>query len=138
MPLAEPRKTGRRAGRGRFAVGDRVGIPWLRQTCGTCRWCRSGRENLCRGSQYTGWDHDGGYAEYTTVPEGFAYRIPGQFDDVTAAPLLCAGIIGYRALRRAQVPPGGRLGLYGFGGSAHLTAQVALAQGMEVHVLTRG
>lgn len=126
------------AGTGRFAVGDRVGVPWLRRTCGTCRWCRTGRENLCRASQYTGWDADGGYAEYTTVPEGFAYRIPEQFDDATAAPLLCAGIIGYRALRRAQVPPGGRLGLYGFGGSAHLTAQVALAQGIEVHVLTRG
>ena len=125
-------------GTGRFAVGDRVGVPWLRRTCGTCRWCRTGRENLCRASQYTGWDADGGYAEYTTVPEGFAYRIPEQFDDATAAPLLCAGIIGYRALRRAQVPPGGRLGLYGFGGSAHLTAQVALAQGIEVHVLTRG
>lgn len=122
----------------RFALGDRVGIPWLRSTCGSCRWCRAGRENLCRRSQYTGWDADGGYAEYTTVPEGFAYRIPEQFDDATAAPLLCAGIIGYRALRRAQVPPGGRLGLYGFGGSAHLTAQVALAQGIEVHVLTRG
>ena len=102
------------------------------------RWCRSGRENLGRASQYTGWDADGGYAEFTTVPEAFAYRIPEQFDDATAAPLLCAGIIGYRALRRAQVPPGGRLGLYGFGGSAHLTAQVAMAQGVEVHVLSRG
>lgn len=126
------------AGAARFAVGDRVGVPWLRRTCGTCRCCRSGRENLCRSSHYTGWDADGGYAEYTTVPEGFAYRIPAAFDDVAAAPLLCAGIIGYRALRRAQVPPGGRLGLYGFGGSAHLTAQLALAQGAEVHVLTRG
>lgn len=125
-------------GSARFAIGDRVGVPWLRRTCGACQWCRSGRENLCRASQYTGWDVDGGYAEYTTVPEGFAYRIPEQFDDATAAPLLCAGIIGYRALRRAQVPPGGRLGLYGFGGSAHLTAQVAMAQGVEVHVLTRG
>lgn len=122
----------------RFALGDRVGIPWLRSTCGSCRWCRAGRENLCRRSQYTGWDADGGYAEYTTVPEAFAYAIPDAFDDATAAPLLCAGIIGYRALRRAQVPPGGTLGLYGFGGSAHLTAQIALAQGVEVHVLTRG
>lgn len=125
-------------GSDRFAVGDRVGVPWLRRTCGACQWCRSGRENLCRASQYTGWDADGGYAEYTTVPDGFAYRIPEQFDDTTAAPLLCAGIIGYRALRRAHVPPGGRLGLYGFGGSAHLTAQVAMAQGVEVHVLSRG
>lgn len=125
-------------GADRFAHGERVGIPWLRRTCGVCRFCRSGRENLCRRSQYTGWDADGGYAEYTTVPEGFAYRLPDGFDDATAAPLLCAGIIGYRALRRAQLPPGGTLGLYGFGGSAHLTAQVALAQGAEVHVLTRG
>ncbi len=122
----------------RFAEGERIGIPWLRSTCGSCRWCRSGRENLCRGSRYTGWDADGGYAEYATVGEAFAYAIPEQFDDATAAPLLCAGIIGYRALRRALVPQGGTLGLYGFGGSAHLTAQVALAQGVEVHVLTRG
>ncbi len=122
----------------RFALGDRVGIAWLRSTCGSCRFCRSGRENLCRSSHYTGWDADGGYAEYATVPEAYAYRLPDGFDDVTVAPLLCAGIIGYRALRRANVPPGGRLGLYGFGGSAHLTAQLAIAQGLEVHVLTRG
>lgn len=122
----------------RFRPGERVGVPWLRRTCGVCRACRTGHENLCPSSQYTGWDADGGYAEYTTVPEGFAYRLPDGFDDATAAPLLCAGIIGYRALRRAAVPPGGTLGLYGFGGSAHLTAQVALAQGIEVHVLTRG
>ena len=126
------------AGAQRFALGERVGVPWLRRTCGVCRACRAGRENLCAASTYTGWDADGGYAEYTTVPEGFAYRLPDGFDDATAAPLLCAGIIGYRALRRAEVPPGGVLGLYGFGGSAHLTAQVALAQGIEVHVLTRG
>lgn len=122
----------------RFGLGERVGIPWLRRTCGICRECRAGRENLCRASQYTGWDADGGYAEYATVPEAFAYRLPEAFDDATAAPLLCAGIIGYRALRRSQLPPGGTLGIYGFGGSAHLTAQVALAQGAEVHVLTRG
>lgn len=122
----------------RFGPGDRVGIPWLRSTCGICQRCRAGQENLCRRSRYTGWDDDGGYAEYAAVPEAYAYRIPDSFDDSTAAPLLCAGIIGYRALRRAQVPPGGRLGLYGFGGSAHLTAQVAIAQGIEVHVLTRG
>lgn len=122
----------------RFAVGDRIGIAWLRRTCGSCRHCRAGRENLCEASRYTGWDTDGGYAEYATVPEAYAYEIPDAFDDVAAAPLLCAGIIGYRALRRANVPPGGRLGLYGFGGSAHLTAQLAIAQGIEVHVLTRG
>jgi alcohol dehydrogenase, propanol-preferring len=122
----------------RFDVGDRVGIAWLRHTCGGCRWCRAGRENLCPGSRYTGWDADGGYAEYATVPAAFAYRIPDSFDDTHAAPLLCAGIIGYRALRRSRLPPGGRLGIYGFGGSAHITAQVAIAQGAEVHVLTRG
>lgn len=122
----------------RFAPGDRVGVAWLRGTCGTCRWCRSGRENLCPRSTYTGWDVDGGYAEYTVVPEAFAYSLPEAFTDVLAAPLLCAGIIGYRALRRAELPPGGRLGIYGFGASAHLTAQVAIAQGAEVHVITRG
>jgi propanol-preferring alcohol dehydrogenase len=121
-----------------YAVGDRVGIAWLRSTCGTCRWCRAGRENLCPRSRYTGWDDDGGYADYAVVPAAFAYQIPEVFDDMHAAPLLCAGIIGYRALRLAQVPPGGRLGIYGFGGSAHITAQIAIAQGCEVHVLTRG
>jgi propanol-preferring alcohol dehydrogenase len=126
------------AGVGRFAAGDRVGIAWLRHTCGECRWCRGGAENLCPGSRYTGWDADGGYAEYATVPAGFAYRLPDSFDDEHVAPLLCAGIIGYRALRLADLPPGGRLGIYGFGGSAHITAQVAIAQGAEVHVLTRG
>ncbi len=123
---------------GRFNLGDRIGVPWLRWTCGVCTYCRSGKENLCPNSLYTGWDHDGGYAEYVTVPEGFAYRIPSAFNSVTAAPLLCAGIIGYHAFRRANVPAGGRLGLYGFGGSAHLAAQIAIAQGIEVHVFTRG
>ncbi len=125
-------------GTSRFNLGDRVGVPWLRWTCGVCEYCRAGKENLCPNSLYTGWDHDGGYAEYVTVPEGFAYQIPERFDSLTAAPLLCAGIIGYRAFERANVPAGGRLGLYGFGGSAHLTAQIAMAQGIEVHVLTRG
>jgi propanol-preferring alcohol dehydrogenase len=121
----------------RFAAGDRVGIAWLRSTCGECRWCRSGAENLCPRSTYTGWDADGGFAEYATVPAAFAYRMPEELTDTEAAPLLCAGIIGYRALRRAQLPPGGRLGIYGFGASAHLTAQIAIAQGADVHVLTR-
>src|ERR1700680_4756318 len=98
-----------------FSVGDRVGIAWLRHTCGECAYCRRGDENLCPNSRYTGWDSDS-----------------------ELAPLLCAGIIGYRSLQRAALPPGGRLGLYGFGGSAHITAQVALAQGVEVHVMTRG
>lgn len=120
-----------------FGTGDRVGVAWLRETCGSCRWCRRGAENLCPGSTYTGWDHDGGYAEYVTAPAAYVYRLPDDLDDLQAAPLLCAGIIGYRALRRAALPPGGRLGIYGFGASAHLTAQIALAQGAEVHVLTR-
>ncbi len=127
--------TGSRARR--FAPGDRVGIAWLRHTCGACDACRSGRENLCRSAEFTGWDADGGFAEYAVVPEAYAYALPAALEDAQAAPLLCSGIIGYRALRRAAVPPGGRLGIYGFGASAHLTAQLALAQGAEVHVLTR-
>jgi propanol-preferring alcohol dehydrogenase len=122
----------------RFSVGDRVGIAWLGGTDGTCAYCRTGRENLCTAPTFTGWDVDGGYADFALVAEAFAYRIPEGLPDDQAAPLLCAGIIGYRALRLAAVPPGGRLGIYGFGASAHLTAQVALAQGLRVHVLTRG
>ena len=121
-----------------FGVGDRVGIAWLRHTCGVCRYCRRGDENLCPQSQYTGWDADGGYAEFATVPAAFAHHLPGGYSDSQLAPLLCAGIIGYRSLLRAELPAGGRLGIYGFGGSAHITAQVALAQGAEVHVMTRG
>jgi alcohol dehydrogenase, propanol-preferring len=117
--------------------GDRVGVAWLRDTCGECRYCRRGAENLCPHSRYTGWDADGGYAGYTTVRSDFAYDLPAGYSDTELAPLLCAGIIGYRALRRAQLPEGGRLGIYGFGASAHLTAQVALAQGARVHVMTR-
>jgi propanol-preferring alcohol dehydrogenase len=120
-----------------FDIGDRIGVAWLRRTCGACGPCRSGRENLCRASEYTGWDADGGFAAYAVVGEAWAYPLPEAAEPVAAAPLLCSGIIGYRALRRAQVPPGGRLGIYGFGASAHLTAQIAMAQGAEVHVLTR-
>jgi alcohol dehydrogenase, propanol-preferring len=120
-----------------FRPGDRVGIAWLRETCGTCVYCRRDAENLCPRSRYTGWDADGGYAEYATVRADFAYRLPDGYSDAELAPLLCAGIIGYRALRRAELPPGGRLGVYGFGASAHLTAQVAVAQGARVHVMTR-
>ncbi|CQD19134.1 zinc-binding alcohol dehydrogenase [Mycolicibacterium conceptionense] len=123
---------------GGFVPGDRVGVPWLRYTCGKCAYCLRGRENLCPSSRYTGWDADGGYAEFTTVPAAFALRLPDGYSDVELAPLLCAGIIGYRALLRTDLPPGGRLGIYGFGGSAHLTAQVALARGVRVHVMTRG
>ena len=121
-----------------YAVGDRAGIAWLRHTDGTCAYCRRGNENLCPHSLYTGWDVDGGYAEYATVPAAYAYRLPAGVPDVELAPLLCAGIIGYRALLRASLPEHGRLGLYGFGDSAHLVAQVALAQGATVHALTRG
>ncbi|MFB8757288.1 zinc-binding alcohol dehydrogenase family protein [Streptomyces nigra] len=121
-----------------FAPGERVGVAWLRRTDGTCPYCLRGAENLCPASTYTGWDADGGYAAYTTVPAAFAHRLPEGLDEVGLAPLLCAGIIGYRALRRSALPPGGRLGLYGFGGSAHLCAQLALAEGATVHVLTRG
>jgi propanol-preferring alcohol dehydrogenase len=124
-------------GAGRFRPGDRVGIAWLAHTCGVCRFCRTGRENLCVAPTFTGWDIDGGYAEYVVADEAYVYALPVAFDDVTVAPLLCAGIIGYRALCRCECPPGGRLGIYGFGGSAHLVAQIAIAEGLRVHVLTR-
>jgi propanol-preferring alcohol dehydrogenase len=119
----------------RFSRGDRVGIAWLRATCARCRFCRRGDENLCAAPRFTGWDEDGGYAEFAVVHEDYAYRLPATFDDEHAAPLLCAGIIGYRALRRAG--PGDRLGVYGFGASAHIAAQIALHEGATVHVVTR-
>jgi propanol-preferring alcohol dehydrogenase len=121
----------------RFAVGDRVGIAWLHRTCGTCRFCVRGHENLCERPEFTGWTVDGGYAELARAPETFAYAIPPAFSDVDAAPLLCAGIIGYRALRRSGVTAGGRLAMYGFGSSAHVTLQVARFRGIEVYVATR-
>jgi propanol-preferring alcohol dehydrogenase len=121
----------------RFAVGERVGIAWLRYTCGRCRFCKRGDENLCPRARFTGWDEDGGYAEYAVVREDYAYRLSQTFDDEHVAPLLCSGIIGYRALRRSALPPGGRLGIYGFGGSAHIAAQVAIYEGARVHVMTR-
>jgi propanol-preferring alcohol dehydrogenase len=122
---------------GRFSIGDRVGLAWLATTCGVCRFCRRGAENLCVQATFTGWDHDGGYAEAAVADERFAYRLPDDLPDDQAAPLLCAGIIGYRALRSTGLRPGGRLGLYGFGGSAHLTAQIAAAEGAEIYVATR-
>jgi propanol-preferring alcohol dehydrogenase len=122
---------------GRFARGDRVGIAWLRRTCGRCAYCTSGRENLCERAEFTGWHADGGFAEFAVVPAAFAYAIPAVFGDVEAAPLLCAGIIGFRALERAAVPPGGRLGLWGFGSSAHVILQISRARGARVYVLTR-
>ncbi|WP_040518952.1 zinc-binding alcohol dehydrogenase family protein [Gordonia neofelifaecis] len=121
-----------------FVIGDRVGVPWLHSTCGRCAYCRRGAENLCAASTYTGWDADGGYAEFAVVPSAYALPLPDGYTADELAPLLCAGIIGYRALCRTELPAGGRLGLYGFGGSAHLVAQVAIHQGARVHVLTRG
>jgi propanol-preferring alcohol dehydrogenase len=125
------------AGSERFTVGDRVGGAWLARTCGRCRFCVSDRENLCVAPTFTGWDIDGGYAQFVVVHEDYAYELPDQFGDVEVAPLLCAGIIGYRAWRLTELPKNGRLGIYGFGGSAHLTAQVAIAEGATVHVRTR-
>jgi propanol-preferring alcohol dehydrogenase len=121
----------------RHSVGDRVGAAWLAHTCGECRFCLADKENLCLYPTFTGWDIDGGYAQYVVVNEDYVYALPDQFNDVDVAPLLCAGIIGYRALRQSVLPEEGRLGIYGFGGSAHLTAQVAIAEGASVHVRTR-
>jgi propanol-preferring alcohol dehydrogenase len=121
----------------RFRTGDRVGVAWLGGVCGTCRYCRRGDENLCVSPVFTGWDRDGGYAEQLTVAEDFAYPLPDAFTDEQAAPLLCSGIIGYRALKRAELPADGRLGIYGFGSSAHITAQLAIKQGASVYVMTR-
>ena len=115
-------------------VGERVGIAWLQQTCGSCEFCASGRENLCERARFTGYQVDGGYAEYALVPAAFAYPIPPTFSDEEAAPLLCAGIIGYRALRLSGIKPGQRLGLYGFGASAHITIQIARHWGCQVYV----
>jgi len=126
------------AGCKRFAPGARVGIAWLRETCGTCIWCVRGRENLCPNARFTGWDHDGGYAEFATVREDFAYAVPLNVPDTEIAPLLCAGIIGYRAIKRAEVRPGATVGLYGFGGSAHLAIQVLMHWGCRVFVMSRG
>lgn len=121
----------------RLRIGDRVGIAWLGHTDGSCRYCRRGQENLCINAKFTGWDLDGGYADKALVDESYAYRIPTTLSDVQSAPLLCAGIIGYRAFKRCELPPGGTLGIYGFGASAHLMAQLAIRQGIEVHVMTR-
>ncbi|MGZ4803630.1 MAG: zinc-dependent alcohol dehydrogenase family protein, partial [Acidimicrobiia bacterium] len=121
----------------RFADGERVGVPWLAHTCGVCRFCTTARENLCVEPRFTGWDVDGGYAEYLLADEAYAYSLPDPFDDLEAAPLLCAGIIGYRSLRQSDCPPNGRIGIYGFGASAHLVAQVAIAENLRVHVMTR-
>jgi propanol-preferring alcohol dehydrogenase len=125
-------------GCGRLKLHQRIGVAWLRHTCGRCEYCRTGRENLCQYQRFTGYDADGGFAEYALVPEDFAYVLPAAFSDEQAAPLLCAGIIGYRALRRSNLPRGGKLALYGFGSSAHVVIQIALHRGCEVYVATRG
>lgn len=119
----------------RFAVGDRVGVPWLGWTCGVCSFCRSGRENLCDRARFTGYQIDGGFAEFAVADHRFCFPIPASYTDVDAAPLLCAGVIGYRSLRLAGDAT--RLGLYGFGAAAHIIAQVAIHQGREVYAFTR-
>ncbi|WP_040669559.1 alcohol dehydrogenase catalytic domain-containing protein, partial [Nitrolancea hollandica] len=119
----------------RFSIGDRVGVPWLGWTCGCCAYCLAGQENLCDYARFTGYDIDGGYAEYTVADERYCFAIPAGFPDLQAAPLFCAGLIGYRALRMAG--DAGRLGLYGFGAAAHILAQVARYQGRRVFAFTR-
>src|SRR5258708_4007421 len=121
----------------RFAVGARVGIAWLHQTDGTCEFCRSGAENLCDDPTFTGYSVDGGYAQYVVAPQDFIYAIPEQFPDEQAAPLLCAGIIGFRCLRLSGIKPGGKLGFYGFGAAAHVAIQVARHWNIEVYAMTR-
>lgn len=121
-----------------FKPGDRAGIAWLRETCGACAYCIRGRENLCPNARFTGWDQDGGYADYAVVREDFAYAMPEGIDDAEAAPLLCAGIIGYRAIKRAEIKPGATVGLYGFGASAHLAIQVLQHWKCRVFVMSRG
>ncbi|OGD22396.1 MAG: alcohol dehydrogenase [Candidatus Aminicenantes bacterium RBG_13_64_14] len=128
-------RVGERAGR--FKVGDRVGAAWLRWACGVCRFCRSGRENLCETARFNGYHADGGYSEYMALPEKFAYAVPDRFADEEAAPLMCAGIVGYRALELSGIQSGGTLGLYGFGGSAHIALQIAKHRGARIFVFTR-
>src|SRR5579862_2997639 len=125
-------------GAARFRTGDRIGAAWLHATDGTCAYCRRGDENLCDHPTFTGYDVDGGYAEYMTAPEAFLYPIPEGVSSREAAPFLCAGIIGYRALIRSAVKPGEPLGLYGFGASAHIVIQIARHWGCDVYVSTRG
>jgi alcohol dehydrogenase, propanol-preferring len=122
----------------KYKAGQRVGVAWLRHTCGTCEFCKAGKENLCESARFTGYHADGGYAQYAVAPEAFCYGIPPGFSDVEAAPLLCAGIIGYRSLKRCHLPSGGKLGIYGFGSSAHVVMQIAKHRGCAVYVVTRG
>lgn len=121
----------------RFGLGTRVGVPWLHWTCGVCEYCRSGRENLCERAVFTGWMVDGGYAEYVVAPQDFVYALPEGFADIHVAPLLCAGIIGFRTLRLSGVPHGGSLAMYGFGAAAHVAIQVARHWGISVYAISR-
>lgn len=125
------------AARGHFAVGDRVGVSWIAGSCGVCRFCRTGRENLCTGARFTGWDRDGGFATYALADAAYVYRLPDRYTDLELAPLLCGGVIGYRCLQASGAQPGVRLGLYGFGSSATSVLQLALARGCDVAVVTR-
>ncbi|HET6493465.1 MAG TPA: alcohol dehydrogenase catalytic domain-containing protein, partial [Burkholderiales bacterium] len=125
----------RGAGADRFAIGERVGVPWLGYTCGACRYCKRGQENLCDSARFTGYHIDGGYAEYTLADQRYCFSIPPEYDDVAAAPLLCAGLIGYRSLVMAGDAQ--TLGIYGFGAAAHIVAQVARHQGRAVYAFTR-
>ncbi len=125
------------SGAARFKIGEKAGAAWLYSACGECAFCGTGRENLCRRASFTGLDHDGGYAEFAVVPEDFLYRMPGGLAPENAAPLLCAGIIGYRSLRLSGIRPGGRLGLYGFGASAHIALQIAVHEGCRVFAFSR-
>src|SRR5579863_8198380 len=124
-------------GASRYRNGARVGVPWLHQTCGVCEYCRSGRENLCENALFTGWMVDGGYAEYLVAPEDFVYALPDTFSDLHVAPLLCAGIIGFRTLRLSAVEHGGNLGIYGFGAAAHIAIQVARHWNIAVYAFSR-
>ncbi|MBI2816710.1 MAG: zinc-dependent alcohol dehydrogenase family protein [Acidobacteria bacterium] len=128
-------RSGSRASR--FQPGARVGIPWLHRTCGTCQYCRAGKENLCDNPEFTGYVVDGGYAEYTVAPEAFVYPLPDSFPDEQTAPLLCAGIIGFRSLRLSGIERGGKLGIYGFGAAAHVVIQIARYWDIEVYACTR-
>jgi len=128
-------KTGKKATK--WQVGERVGVPWLHKTCGKCRYCLRGQENLCENALFTGYDVNGGFAEYTVAPEDFVYRLPDNYSDIEAAPLLCAGVIGYQAFSATGLKDHGRLGLFGFGSSAHIIIQVAVHKGFDVYVVSR-
>ena len=122
---------------GNFSIGDRVGVPWLYSACGTCKYCKRGQENLCDDAKFTGYHVNGGYTEYMVVPSDYAYKIPNIFSDAEAAPLMCAGVIGYRSIKMSQIKPGETLGLFGFGASAHIVIQIAKFWNCEVFVFTR-